>query len=115
MTQPTSDQSDTPKTDAAMIEILGGDFVTVDFARELERQLDCAVHVAASLDQKRRITELEEALALIPKIVNDAYEAWDSDNDSRVGKILRALAGRLPLYREDTSKVVAVIQTVTKS
>lgn len=97
-----SDHSDTPKTDAQRLFIFEapdkGVYVPVEFARA----------------QERRIAELEAALALIPKIASDAYEAWDSDNDSRVGKILRALAGRLPLYREDTSKVVAAIRSVTQ-
>jgi hypothetical protein len=64
-----------------------------------------AEHNAANAE----LTALREgdsiAFASLKKIVDDAYEAWDSDNDVRVGKILRALAGFLPGYRQDVDRL----------
>lgn len=45
------------------------------------------------------------AFADLKKIVDDAYGAWDSDQDVRAGKLLRALAGYLPGYRRDVDRL----------
>lgn len=105
MTEPThlaSDQSDTPRTDAAAFTarerycVYPGtdEMVPADFARA----------------QERTIAELAGALKALRKVVSDAVDAWDDDNDSRVGKIIHALDGRVPRYREDTDLIVAAIQ-----
>lgn len=44
--------------------------------------------------------------ALLKQIALDAYKAWDSDLDSRVGKILGALAGKTG-YRNDIDSLLA--------
>jgi hypothetical protein len=49
-------------------------------------------------------TECEELLS-IRKIAAEAFDYWDSDQDMKVGKILRALAGELPGYRADIDKI----------
>lgn len=38
---------------------------------------------------------------MIKRIAIEAFTAWDSDKDMRVGKILRALSGEMPGYRAD--------------
>lgn len=43
----------------------------------------------------------DEEIKTLKGIAYEALVAWDSDRDSRVGKILAALAGRLPRYRSD--------------
>lgn len=45
--------------------------------------------------------ELPAPLVALTAIANEALKAWDEDRDSRVGKILAALAGRMPGYRAD--------------
>lgn len=40
------------------------------------------------------------------------YECWDSDRDSKLGKLLNALCGRSPGYSEDVDKLFAALQQV---
>lgn len=48
------------------------------------------------------LTEIES----LKRIALDAFKAWDSDQDMRVGKILRALAGEMPNYRADIDSLL---------
>jgi hypothetical protein len=50
-----------------------------------------------------------EALAGVPGIGRDAWKAWDSDDDSRTGKIIIALAGGSRGYRSDTDAIHSAI------
>lgn len=52
---------------------------------------------------------LREVRDLLPKIIEDAYVAWDTDREARVGKILGALLGYISNYREDITKVRAAL------
>jgi hypothetical protein len=49
----------------------------------------------------------EELLKSVQKIAVEALSHWDKDEDMKVGKILRALAGELPGYRPDTDLITA--------
>lgn len=62
------------------------------------------VEVEAERDAAR------QALDRFVAAANDALQAWDADRDSRVGKLLAALAGRLPGYRADVDAAHAVRQ-----
>jgi gamma-glutamyl:cysteine ligase YbdK (ATP-grasp superfamily) len=67
----------------------------------------------------RRVCELEHKLAMaerdgaalaaalrsVPEIADLAHDAWQADRDSRVGKLLNALAGRCRGYRADTDAI----------
>ena len=55
--------------------------------------------------QEARIAELEEALEFARLVAREAYEHWDNDNDSKVGKMLSALSGYLPGYMAKTDKI----------
>ena len=51
------------------------------------------------------LCEAAESLQLLPVIVKDAHRAWDTDQDTKVGKILIALRG-LRGYRADVDKIL---------
>lgn len=42
-----------------------------------------------------------DVLRELKRIAGEAFDAWDADRDSRVGKMLLALAGNKPGYRAD--------------
>lgn len=48
----------------------------------------------------------QSEIQLLKSIALDAYKAWDSDQDMRVGKILRALSGGMPNYRADIDSLL---------
>jgi hypothetical protein len=48
---------------------------------------------------------LKAALLSAKAIAFEAWGEWDSDNDSRVGKLLKALAGHLRGYRADIDAI----------
>jgi hypothetical protein len=48
---------------------------------------------------------LLELLRSVQKIAKEAWDYWDGDEDMKVGKILKALAGRMPGYRVDIDKI----------
>jgi hypothetical protein len=52
---------------------------------------------------------LREALQSVVKVAEEAFEAWDTDQDMRVGKILSALARPLPSYRADIDAIHATL------
>jgi hypothetical protein len=47
----------------------------------------------------------------LKRIAWEAFEAWDADKDLRVGKMLKALAGRSPRYRADIDALHAALAT----
>ena len=54
----------------------------------------------------RSIHYLREMLRAAQAVANEAYDRWDADEDMKVGKILKALAGNLPNYRADIDRIV---------
>ena len=46
----------------------------------------------------------------LKRIAAETYQEWDSDNDSRVGKLLAALAGYRPKYRADIDALHAALE-----
>lgn len=56
--------------------------------------------------------KLKQTLLLIRPIAKIAFEYWDLDNDSKVGKILKALTGSLPGYMEETDQINEVVKQV---
>lgn len=61
---------------------------------------------------EQRIAELEHmcaelgaALKASRKVSADAFGFWNTDQDSKVGKILRAMSGDLPRYRNDIDSI----------
>lgn len=62
------------------------------------RNLNLAL-IAEERDQLRR------ALDSFAQIADEAATQWDNDNDARVGKMLIAMAGRVPGYRADIEAI----------
>lgn len=50
-----------------------------------------------------------DVLGELTRIVSEIYAEWDSDHDSRVGKMLSALAGCRPRYRADIDTLRAAL------
>lgn len=60
------------------------------------------------IDQARRLLA---ALKSVVKIADEAFEAWDKDNDMRCGKMLRALSDpKLKGYRPDIDAIHEAIK-----
>lgn len=58
----------------------------------------------------REVADLVEALSAAIRIANEAREEWDkAPNGMRAGKILIALSGGCPGYRQDIDAVLAVL------
>jgi protein involved in temperature-dependent protein secretion len=58
-----------------------------------------------------KVANLQRLLKSVHSVAGEAFDAWDSDNDMRVGKILNALSGGIPGYRSDIDEIVeAVLQ-----
>jgi hypothetical protein len=57
--------------------------------------LACAYRLGAA-DMAQKIT----------KIAQEMFDHWDSDNDMKVGKMLKALSGNLVGYRQDIDGIV---------
>lgn len=55
------------------------------------------------------IERLRDALRYMRGLADEVHSHWDADNDSKVGKLLLAMSGRLPKYRDDIDKVLALI------
>jgi len=55
----------------------------------------------------------EALLKSVQKIAAEAFRHWNDDEDMKVGKILRALAGDLPGYRIDTDLINSAITMET--
>ena len=51
--------------------------------------------------------EMLEALLLVGQLAREAYTHWDADRDSKVGKMLLALAGLNDRYTERADKIRA--------
>lgn len=102
---PSDSLSSTPKTDALPQPY----YNRADAIYELSRD-DLVKWQNHARAQERTIAELTGAFKALRKVISDAVEAWDNDNDSRVGKIIYALDGRVPRYREDTDLIVAASQ-----
>lgn len=49
--------------------------------------------------------QMLEALKGAIRLSNEAYQHWDNDNDSKVGKILAAMAGWSTNYHDDANKL----------
>lgn len=87
-----------------------------------------AEEVAALVPRKRRVVnlfreapaaaineQLLEALKAAIRLANEAFNHWDNDNDSKVGKILAAMAGWSTNYSEDANKLHAAIEEAEKA
>lgn len=53
--------------------------------------------------------ELVEACTIARAVALEAWEEWDQDHDSRVGKLLKAMSGFLKAYRADIDKFHAAL------
>lgn len=65
----------------------------------------------ASLRQKNQTLSetcdsLRATLRSVQDLAKEVFDYWDADNDMKVGKILKALAGKMPGYRVDTDRIV---------
>lgn len=80
-----------------------------------EEEANAAFIAAARRDVPRlveRVRELEAALRSAVKIADEAAIEWDNaPSGMRAGKILLALAGRVPGYRADTDAVHAALKS----
>lgn len=52
---------------------------------------------------------MAQPLDELKRIAREALDAWDADNNCRVGKILKALAGLQPGYRADIDALHAAM------
>jgi len=50
-----------------------------------------------------------EAARMQVKIAQETHMEWDRDNESRVGKLLLAMAGHIPGYRPETDAIHAAL------
>lgn len=85
-----------------------------DSGRETRRDLSVALDEITVRNMqiavlREAVEELKAALGLCRSVAEEAHADWDNDKDSRVGKILIALSGRLPKYRTDTDQISAAI------
>ena len=55
---------------------------------------------------KQELLAAKLALQSIPRIALEAFNYWDDDEDHKVGKILKALAGAMPGYRADVDQII---------
>jgi hypothetical protein len=55
------------------------------------------------------IISLREALAFVRKYADKTHDYWDAGDDSKVGKRLLALAGRLKGYNHDLDEALGVV------
>jgi hypothetical protein len=53
--------------------------------------------------------DLLAACCALVQAARDAHEHWDADRDMKVGKLLMAMAGRLPGYRPNLDVAHAAI------
>ena len=53
------------------------------------------------------VAKLREALWTYKRVAAEAFDHWDADRDSKVGKTLRAMAGDLRGYRADLDAALA--------
>lgn len=58
------------------------------------------------------VANLAAALKSVPKIAAQAHDYWDADQDSKVGKIIIALSGRLIGYRSDVDAIHTAIARI---
>jgi hypothetical protein len=79
---------------------------TGSFARTREENEANAESIVNASNELERILKLLKSARDLAK---EAFDAWDSDQDMKVGKILRALSGELPGYRADTDLINAAI------
>ena len=73
--------------------------IIADYAEFADKEIE---RLRALLDKSRA------ALQLVVGMAGKAYDYWDADEDHKVGKILMALAGRMPLYCPDTDIIDSV-------
>jgi hypothetical protein len=66
---------------------------------------------SATFEEKMKAQrdEARAAVKLMRDVASEAFEHWDGDRDSKVGKLLLAMAGKLPIYRADITKALATI------
>ena len=81
---------------------------------ELRRLAEAAISEefipCISARQLLALVECAEVLATVPEIAAEAREAWDNDNDSRVGKMLIAMGGGIPNYRADIERIHTALE-----
>lgn len=79
---------------------------------ELERMRGVVAEQRARAERaEARVAELA---ADVRTVLVDAHQAWDSDKNMRVGKLLLAALGRVPGYRPDTDRVSAALAAARK-
>jgi len=63
------------------------------------------VHRADKLDRlERENARLRKSLSILVAYADKTWEYWDADEDHKVGKRLRAMAGGLPGYDADVDE-----------
>lgn len=83
--------------------------VVPDSAAQGCHALALAHDTAAALTASRERTQsLRQAVAKMREVAHDAFLAWDSDNDSRAGKLLAALDGSTGI-RPDLDAVLSLL------
>jgi len=65
--------------------------------------------VKRSLIELLTARKVVEAARLQVQIAKEAHAEWDRDNESRVGKLLLAMAGHIPGYRPETDAIHAAL------
>jgi len=88
-----------------MSELLPSDSVLSGFRITIRESLARKQPVIITANALLALVECAEALRTVPIIAGEAFDDWDNDRDMRVGKILKALSGRAPRYRNDIDPI----------
>jgi hypothetical protein len=88
----------------------------IDFKRDSEEKIleGCRIHAMERLKLAMSPERTAEMERLFKKVIMATYDLWDSDQDSKVGKRLRALAGLLPGYDRDIDTLLDHIEGKAK-
>ena len=55
---------------------------------------------------KRELLAARLMLRSVQRIALETFNYWDADEDHKVGKILKALSGAMPGYRDDVDQII---------
>lgn len=79
------------------------------YARVLWAGKTAKPEIAKALAMEPLVRELAAALVTFVEVSKHALKRWDSDEDSKVGKLLSAMSGHLTGYRDDITAIHAII------
>lgn len=114
----TAERTRAEKAEASAMEAFRIGVEHQDAAKKAEAERDEALDALRILDEQfeaqssdvARCDRMAEALRTAVRVAAEAAEEWDkAPSGMRAGKILLALAGRVPGYRQDTDAIHAAL------